>query len=432
MLNEACALHWGYVGGQLDAWRVHRSFPESPSMGTRRWMTRAISRKADISAPLPIECPLSSSHDASPITGSIDHRGTSYFARSQNPGKETRMRVSVIGRSGLATFAIVLAASSCRSDLPTSPVNGDDIAFARQTASYSSSIIALLPGDASNRANGVNDAGEIVGYSQGSAGLRAFVTIGGVVTQLGQTTGNAHAISNGATRYVVGQSGSSPARWTIIGNSPGSSELLDQGGATSGAARGVNDAGAAAGNVGISGAVWDAAGILSLVSTPTGFTKGEGRDIDNAGNSVFVFTRPEAPWEGGFAAAYVRFANGQLVALPPLSGDVVTYANGLGPAGGNLVLVAGSSYSAPSRSRAVRWTVDVSTGAVTNIEARPESSHALALADDGATAGFTEGPTSSLKTSAFRWQGTTLLSLNPPGEAMLQGRRAAAWTFPAP
>jgi uncharacterized membrane protein len=213
----------------------------------------------------------------------------------------------------------------------------------------------------------------------------------------------------------------------------------------------VNDAGAAAGNVGTSGAVWDAAGVLTLVETPAGFTKGEGRDIDNAGNGAFVFTRPDASYEGGFAAAYLRLANGQLVALPPLSGDVVTYANGVGPAGGNLVRVAGSSYSAPSTSRAVRWTVDVATGAVTGIEARPESSHALAFADDGTTTGFTEGPTNSLKSNAFRWQGSTLLSLNPPkgakmgkawaispnglriaGEARLQSRRAVVWTFPAP
>ena len=362
------------------------------------------------------------------------------------------MTVSVIGRSALATIAIIFAASSCRSDLPTSASSADDeIAFARQTASYSSSIIALLAGDVSNRANGVNDAGEVVGYSQGSAGFRAFVTLGGAVTQLGGANGNAYAISNGSTRYVVGQSGASPTRWTIIGTSPSAPELLDQGGAASGIARGVNDAGAAAGNVGTVGAVWDAAGVLTLVSTPTGFTRGEGRDIDNAGNSVFVFTRPDGSYEGGFAAAYLRLANGQLIALPPLSGDVVTYANGLGPAGANLVRVAGSSYSAPSTPRAVRWTVDLSTGTVTSIEARGEASHALALADDGATAGFTEGPTNSLKTSAFRWQGSTLLLLTPPkgaksgiawaispngrrlvGEAMAQGRRAAAWTFPAP
>ena len=364
------------------------------------------------------------------------------------------MRLRIKGKSVLTMIATAFAATSCRGDLPTgvsSPEPGIDLA--RQTASYSSSIIDLMSGDRENRANGVNDAGEVVGYSLNSTGqFRAFVTLGGQVTELA-AAGNARAtaISNGATRYVVGQAGSLPSRWTIVGSSPGASESLDAGAEISGSALGVNDAGAAVGFAGASAAVWDAAGALSLVSTPAGFTRGEGRDIDNAGNGVFVFTHPEAGWEGGAAAAYLRLANGQLIALPPLSGDVVTYANGVGPAGGNLVRVAGSSYSAPSTSRAVRWTVDVSSGAITAVESRPAQSHALAVADDGTTAGFTEGPTNSLKSNAFRWQGGAFLSLSAPkgskmgkawaispnglllaGEAFLQSRRAVVWTFPAP
>ena len=361
------------------------------------------------------------------------------------------MRLSSTGKLVLCTSAAFFAAS-CRPDLPTSPSSDAvEVSFARQTASYSSSFIDLLPGDFENRANGVNDAGEVVGYSNGSGGIRAFVTLAGAVTHLAGTNGNAHAISNGAIRYVAGFSISGPTRWTIVSNSPGAPEVLDKGTATYGAALGVNDAGAVAGYAGTSAAVWDAAGILTLISAPAGFTRGEGRDIDNAGNAVLVFFRPDAQWEGGTAAGYLRLANGQLIALPPLSGDVVTYANGLGPAGGNLVRIAGSSYSAPSTSRAVLWTVDVSTGAITNVETRPESSHALAVADGGATTGFTEGPPSSLKSNAFRWQSATLLSLTPPksakmgkawaispnglrivGEAMLQRRRAVVWTFPGP
>jgi hypothetical protein len=361
------------------------------------------------------------------------------------------MRLSVILRSVLYMSAAFLAAS-CGPDLSTSPAHDDvDISFAKQaaTATYSSRFIDLLPGDFENRANGVNDAGEVVGYSNGGAGLRAFVTLAGAVTHLAGTNGNAHAISNGAIRYVAGFSAAGPTRWTIVSNSPGAPEVLDKGAATFGTALGVNDAGAVAGSIGMSGAVWNASGILTVVSTPAGFTRGEARDIDNAGNAVLVFSRQDLQWQGDVAAAYLRLANGQMIALPPLSGDVVTYANGLGPAGGNLVRVAGSSYSTPTASRAVRWTVDVSTGAITNIETRSESSHALALADDGTTTGFTED-TRSLKSNAFRWQSGTLLSLSTPksakmgkgwaispnglriaGEAMLQRRRAVVWTFPA-
>src|SRR5687768_15043755 len=137
------------------------------------------------------------------------------------PAKETPMRLSVSAKSFICIPAAFLAAS-CGPDLSTSPARDDvDISFAKQgaTASYSSSTINLLPGDFENRANGVNDAGEVVGYSNGGTGFHAFVTLGGAVTQLAGTGGNAHAISNGATRYVAGQTASTATRWTIIGNS---------------------------------------------------------------------------------------------------------------------------------------------------------------------------------------------------------------------
>lgn len=353
----------------------------------------------------------------------------------------------------ISTVALFFTVTACERDLVTGASSPEpDIASARQTASYSVSLIDLLSGDYENRARGVNDAGEVVGSSIGTTtGFRAYVTLGGVVTQLAGTSPQALAISNGATRFVVGQSSSTPSRWTIVGNSPGSPVFLALGTATRGSALGVNDAGDAVGVAGSTGAVWDAAGNLTLVSTPSGFVNGEGRDIDNAGNAAFVFTRPEAGWEGGAGIGYLRTAAGQMIPLPPLSGDVVSYVNGVGPAGGNLVRVAGSSYSAPSISRAVRWTVDVSTGNIVSTEVRNEQSHALALADDGTAAGFTQGALNSLKSNAFRWQGGILLSLNPPkgakmgkawaispngryivGESMLQSRRATLWTFPAP
>ena len=352
----------------------------------------------------------------------------------------------------LSTVALSLAAA-CQRELPTDASSAEaDLAFAKQVAAYSTTFVPLLAGDVENRANGVNDAGEVVGYGLSSAlDFRAFVTLGGAVTALDGAEAQAFAISNGATRYVVGRVGSNPVKWTIVGTAAGSAASLALGSATRGSALGVNDAGDAIGYAGASAAVWDAAGTLTLVATPSGFTDGEGRDIDNAGNGALVFTRPEAGWEGGFAAGYLRTATGQLIHLPPLSGDVVTYVNGLGPAGGNLVRVAGSSYSAPSTSRAVRWTVDVSTGAIVGTEVRPEASHALALADDGTAAGFIEGQGGSLSSNAFRWQSSSILKLNPPkgakmgrawaispngryiaGTAMQQRRRAVLWTFPAP
>jgi len=214
----------------------------------------------------------------------------------------------------------------------------------------------------------------------------------------------------------------------------------------------VNDAGESVGNAGNDAAMWDVAGNVTLVSAPTGFVLGEGRDINNDGHAVFVFSRPDAGWnDNGIAIGYLRLASGDLIPLPSLSANGISNANSLKPVTNNLVQVAGSSYSAPSSSRAVRWTVNVVTQQIVNTEVRPEASHAVGISDGGDASGFTEGPPNSLKTTAFRWQGSGLLSLNPPkggkegkawatspnglliaGEAMVVSRRAILWTFPSP
>ncbi|MDP9177222.1 MAG: hypothetical protein M3O61_06035 [Gemmatimonadota bacterium] len=353
----------------------------------------------------------------------------------------------------LSTLALAtMVAAACKPDLPTEAAPADPtLAYARNSdPGYTSASLGVLPGDNSSRANGVNDAGEVVGYSCCSPLHRAFVTLGGVLTALAGTSGNALAISNGTPRYVVGWAGdtSSAVKWTITGGAPSQPTYLGDGSAIFSAARGVNDVGQAVGNAGNSAAMWDAGGNLTLVSAPQGFVDGEGRDINNAGHAVFVFSRPEGGWPNGIAIGYLRLASGAPVPLPPLGGDVTSYANSLTSVMTNdLVQVAGSSYATPSSSRAVRWTVDVGTGQIVRAEVRSETSHAVAISDGGAAAGFLEGSTNSLRTTAFRWQGSTLLSLNPPknakdgkawaispngllvaGEAIVQlSRRAILW-----
>lgn len=353
------------------------------------------------------------------------------------------------------TLATVIA-GACQSDLPTEAPPADPaLAYARNSApAYTSANLGTLPGDNQSRANGVNDVGEVVGYSCCSPQSRGFVRLAGVLTALAGEGGNALAISNGSTRYVVGWAGStsSPVRWSIVGNVPGQPVSLGLGSATWGAARGVNDAGESVGNAGIDAAMWDAAGDLTLVSAPTGFVRGEGRDINNAGHAVFAFSRSDAGWPNGIAIGYLRLASGDLIALPPVTANGTSYANSLTAVTGDLVQVAGSSYATPSSPRAVRWTVNIVSRQIVSTEVRSEASHAVGISDGGAASGFAEGPPNSLKSSAFRWQGTGLLSLSPPkgakdgkawatspngrliaGEAIVQlSRRAILWTFPAP
>jgi hypothetical protein len=330
---------------------------------------------------------------------------------------------------GTSTLAVALMfATACQPD-PTGVTSTDfGLAEARSiTPSYTSTNLGALPGDNSSRANGVNDAGEVVGYSCCNPGSRAFVTLSGALTALAGDHGNALAISNGSTRYVVGWAGanSQPVRWTIAAGSPPSQPTsLDIGGATYGAARGVNDFGQAVGNAGTDAAMWGADGTLAIVHAPAGFVRGEGRAIDNDGDAVFVFFRPDPAWPDGIAAGYLLLASGDMIQLPPGAATGISYANALTRVTGNTVGVAGSTYATPSTPRAVRWTVDIVSHSVTT-ERRSETSHAVGISNGGATAGFTEGQSHSLASSAFRWQGTQLVSLSPPQ----RGKEGKAWAI---
>jgi uncharacterized membrane protein len=250
-----------------------------------------------------------------------------------------------------------------------------------------------------------------------------------VLTALPGENGNALAISNGSSRYVVGWAGatSQPVRWTIAAGSPSQPAYLDLGtrGATSGAASGVNDAGQAVGSAGTDAAMWDADGILTVVPSPVGFVRGEGRAIDNEGHAVFVFFRPDPAWPDGIAIGYLRLASGEMIQLPPGAATGISYANALTAVTGNTVGVAGSTYATPSTPIAVRWTVDIVQKLITSTEVRSETSHAVGISNGGAAAGFTEGRSNSLRTSAFRWQGTQFLSLNPPKG----GKEGKAWAI---
>lgn len=354
----------------------------------------------------------------------------------------------------LSTVVLASFAIACQRDLPTEASIDAGSAYARHTAEPAPASVNLgvLPGDNSSRANAVNNAGEVVGYSCG-VDCRAFVTIGNVLTALSGTGANALAISNGSVRYVAGWAGapSMPVRWSITGNTPGQPFNLSLGTATWGAALGVNDAGAAVGHAGVDAAMWDTDGNITLVPTPSGFTRGEGRDINNSGDAVFVFTRSDAGWPNGISIGYLRLSSGEMIPLPPSVSSGISYANSVSSPANNLLQIAGSSYADPSSSRAVVWTVDIATQQIVSTETRSETSHAVAISDNGAAAGFTEGPTNSLKSKAFRWQGAEFLTLSPPksakdaiawgissngvfvaGEAIVQlSRRAVLWTMPS-
>lgn len=359
----------------------------------------------------------------------------------------TRSFLLTVSTAGLAA----VIATAC-SDVPTGVPDGATFAAARVgTAPYTVLDLGVLAGDNTSRVNGVNDAGIAVGYSANFTSFRPFAMLGGVMTALPGGEGQAFAISDGGAPHVVGSLDGRPVRWLLTAGAAGNPEYLNTGTGTFGAARGVNDAGAAVGNVGNGAALWDAAGNLALVETPQGFTRGEGRGINNDGLAVFVFRHNAAGWEGGMAVGYLRLASGALVPLPPVGNDVVSYVNGLNAVAANTVQIAGSTYADPETSRAVRWTVNATTGEILATDIRPERSHALAVSDEGDFAGFVEGRPNSLKSTAFIVTGNSLLSLKVPkkardgkawamsasgdfigGEAIVQlSRRAVLWSAPS-
>ena len=131
-----------------------------------------------------------------------------------------------IGVSQLTFIAGI--AAGCALERPTTATPPTDAAFARPSATPAYTATDIGAGfDGRSQANGVNDAGDVVGEVSSAAGFRAFAIIAGVATLL-PGEGRASGISNGSPRYVVGFAGrpSWPARWTVDGGPPSGPTFL--------------------------------------------------------------------------------------------------------------------------------------------------------------------------------------------------------------
>jgi uncharacterized membrane protein len=247
--------------------------------------------------------------------------------------------------------------------------------------------------------------------------------------------------------YVVGDyasitENSHATRWTVdavAGTATGTSLSTEIG-----SANGVNDAGKAVGSSGSDAVIWDFDGTATTIAPPDAtFTNGVGRDINNAGHSVFNFTGPS------YTRTYFRNADDRMIELPPLSGDVSTYGRRVSEVSGNTVYVAGTSFLNDNSFHAMRWTIDVSTNSIITTENRSETSSSSDVSTGGSMSGSLTG---RQKSTPFLWRLTGLLTLNPPkgggsadasgisdngtylvGQASIrQHRRAVLWTFSTP
>ena len=161
-------------------------------------------------------------------------------------------------------------------------------------ASYILTDLGTLGGSYSIT-TGINDAGQVVGYSEtaGDAALHASIWNGGVPTDLGtlgETNSRAYGINNSG--QVVGSSCNSctvaiqAALWN--GTTPTALSGVNS------IATGINDSGQAVGGVGSSGVIWNGA-------TPTVLTSGIGGSaiaINNVGQIVGISNFQATIWNG--------------------------------------------------------------------------------------------------------------------------------------
>jgi hypothetical protein len=318
------------------------------------------------------------------------------------------MKRLIITPAGIVLLAAL--AGACTGDVPSlAPPTDPDLA--RAPAAYTAVDIGALLGDYTSQAMGVNDAGDVAGVYCCDPNSRVFVALGSgsVVTMPGD--GFAYGISNGSPAYVVGTAGSAPVRWSVA--DPTQPLTLEAAAGSFGAARGVNTAGAAVGNVGVNPAMWAADGtrIPDPITIPAGYGTGEGRGINDAGLAIFQFGVAGGS-ETSIGRAYLRLTSGTPIELPPEAGDVTSYANDIGEVVNGVVQIAGSTRSSDLVSRSVRWTVDAASGQILATSVLPRAgSHGLGVSDAGGVAGFIDRRQGF---ESYLWRGTEVLKLAAP------------------
>ena len=328
------------------------------------------------------------------------------------------MKRLIITRAGGALLALV---GACTGEIPSVAAPTDpELAKGGPTASAQYTALdvgALIPGSQSSQASGVNDAGDVVGSYVSGTTAYPFALVSGAAVPLGSGPGIAWGVSNGNPAFVAGSAAGLPVRWSL--DAP---VQVTQLALTGGSAKGVNSSGATVGILGANAAMWLADGTHVPIASPAGYTRGEGRGINDAGLAVFQFAVSAS--ETAVNRAYLRLASGSAIELPPVGSDVTTYANDISEVVNGAVYVAGSSRAADLVSRSVRWTVDAQSGVILATDVLPTTaSHGLAASDAGGIAGFVD--LSSFRFSSYLWRGTNVLTLGPPKG----GKDPRAWAM---
>lgn len=357
-----------------------------------------------------------------------------------------------------AACTLLIAACTARDAIaPASPdvspalARGGSGGEGGSTVGYTVIDIGTLPGHSSAVAEAVNDAGMVVGFSNGATVGGAFLWHNNVMTAL--TVSEVHSaafdVSNGGTVFVVGhravEGNSRGVRWRVEGSPFNVIEELDVA-ADVGFPKGVNDFGDIIGR-----RIRLADGTIIVPTLPDGFTSASGVDINNARHSGFNLGSSSQP-----GRAALRLSSGKMILLPPpasMSGDT-SVAGAISEAitdgsGRTVVYVAGKIQHSNVDCTPVRWIVDVNAGTVISTDTYSVNGSAWGANSLGQITG-TYG--SRWSVSAFLWSGSQFTSLPMPkgtndgkgygmspagryvagqGQKRLN-RRAILWTAPQP
>lgn len=299
--------------------------------------------------------------------------------------------------SRLFTSFVLLAFSACTApeSSPTALMPSDDALAAKPSASpYTFQDLGTVDGMSNLLGFDVNNEGVVAAIAVDDNGTRGFLLLGGQLVPLTETDDSGvSGISNGDPMYAVGNArvnGANRAvRWTVAGGVVGAPVPSP----VAGGAWRVNDLGTSVGGR----YIWRLNNTVEEVPPPGDYQFIEGRDIDDAGLTVFdAKMSPTLP-----DRAFFRLTDGTLIRLDPPAGRPTfsTTAGGLTePDNNNLVLVAGTIRDGATRYPA-RWTVNVETRQATVlIESR------TGFASDVSSGGTRVGGSGGWETDAYAWR----------------------------
>jgi probable HAF family extracellular repeat protein len=270
---------------------------------------------------------------------------------------------------------------------------------------YDVEDLGALPDDSGSVAWGINSYGDVVGWSNGSQGVRAFVYTDewGIVELPGltpQSTALARDINDQG--IIVGQSDAHAVSWDAQG------EILDLGTLGGEAdALAINEAGEVVGWSYTDGSFFRIHGFL--YSLETGMV-----DITPDAMPGYVYDINDAGQVAGYRNGRAfRWENGEFLDLGVLSGDALSYGFGINLAGD----VTGSSKSATGNSERVFLYTDAN--GLSNLGGAGETNSGRRINSSGQVVG-TGRPTGGLLRGIVYTNGLGLQGLNElitsPGE----------------